>query len=396
MSCRKYEAPRHGSLAYCPRKRANTVKQSLRAFPRDDASKTPHLTAFISYKVGMSHVVRVSERSRPGDKKAKTTRREVFDAVTYLEAPPIVIFGVIGYVNTINGLKRKVTYITQHLNEGIIRRLNKNFYQNKRTDVLKPFMARHASGEVSNDIEELKKCDIIRVLVHSQCEKIKALKTKKSHILEVQINGGTVEEKVNYALENMEKEIHVRDVFDHQEIIDTVAVTKGKGVQGVTKRFGTRILPRKTNKGLRKVACIGAWHPSRVMWTVARAGQMGFHRRTEVNKKIYQMGNGKDMLKTEFDLTSKSVNPVGGFPHYGSINNDYLMIKGSISGPRKRVITLRKSLFINFNAKNKEEINIKFVDTSSKIGRGRFQTLDEKKAFYGATKKRVTAMAEAE
>lgn len=396
MSCRKYEAPRHGSLAYCPRKRANTVKQSLRAFPRDDASKTPHLTAFISYKVGMSHVVRVSERSRPGDKKAKTTRREVFDAVTYLEAPPIVIFGVIGYVNTINGLKRKVTYITQHLNEGIIRRLNKNFYQNKSTDVLKPFMARHASGEVSNDIEELKKCDIIRVLVHSQCEKIKALKTKKSHILEVQINGGTVEEKVNYALENMEKEIHVRDVFDHQEIIDTVAVTKGKGVQGVTKRFGTRILPRKTNKGLRKVACIGAWHPSRVMWTVARAGQMGFHRRTEVNKKIYQMGNGKDMLKTEFDLTSKSVNPVGGFPHYGSINNDYLMIKGSISGPRKRVITLRKSLFINFNAKNKEEINIKFVDTSSKIGRGRFQTLDEKKAFYGATKKRVTAMAEAE
>lgn len=396
MSCRKYEAPRHGSLAYCPRKRANTVKQSLRAFPRDDTTKKPHLTAFISYKVGMSHVVRVSERSRPGDKKAKTTRREVFDAVTYLEAPPMVIFGIVGYVNTINGLKRKVTYITEHLSEGIIRRLNKNFYQNKNTDVLKPFVERHATGQVQSDIEELKRCDIIRVYVHSQCEKIKALNTKKSHILEVQVNGGSIEDKVNYALENMEKEINVRDVFDSQEVIDTVAVTKGKGVQGVTKRFGTRILPRKTGKGLRKVACIGAWHPSRVMWTVARAGQMGFHRRTEVNKKIYQMGNGKEVLKTEFDLTSKTVNPVGGFPHYGSINNDYLMIKGSISGPKKRVITLRKSLFSNFSAKNKEEINIKFVDTSSKIGRGRFQTLDEKRAFYGATKKRVTAMAEAE
>lgn len=61
---------------------------------------------------------------------------------------------------------------------------------------------------------------------------------------------------------------------------------------GVTSRWHTKKLPRKTHKGLRKVACIGAWHPSRVQFTVARAGQKGYHHRTEINKKIYRLGQG--------------------------------------------------------------------------------------------------------
>ena len=62
--------------------------------------------------------------------------------------------------------------------------------------------------------------------------------------------------------------------------------------QGVTSRWHTKKLPRKTHKGLRKVACIGAWHPSRIQFTVARAGQKGYHHRTEINKKIYDMRDG--------------------------------------------------------------------------------------------------------
>lgn len=62
--------------------------------------------------------------------------------------------------------------------------------------------------------------------------------------------------------------------------------------KGVTSRWHTKKLPRKTHKGLRKVACIGAWHPSRVSFTVARAGQKGYHHRTEMNKKIYRIGAG--------------------------------------------------------------------------------------------------------
>ena len=105
--------------------------------------------------------------------------------------------------------------------------------------------------------------------------------------MEVQINGGTVPEKVDFARALFEKKIPINDVFAKNEVIDMIGVTKGKGFKGVTSRWHCKRLPRKTHKGLRKVACIGAWHPSRIQFTVARAGQKGYHHRTEINKKNY-------------------------------------------------------------------------------------------------------------
>jgi large subunit ribosomal protein L3e len=61
---------------------------------------------------------------------------------------------------------------------------------------------------------------------------------------------------------------------------------QGRGTEGVVTRWGVTRLPRKTHRGLRKVACVGAWHPARLQWSVARAGQHGFHHRTEINKKV--------------------------------------------------------------------------------------------------------------
>lgn len=73
---------------------------------------------------------------------------------------------------------------------------------------------------------------------------------------------------------------------------------------------------------------------------------MGFHHRTELNKKIYRIGaaGDKNSASTEADLTSKPITPLGGFPHYGEIRNDFLMLKGCVVGPKKRVVLLRKSL----------------------------------------------------
>lgn len=86
----------------------------------------------------------------------------------------------------------------------------------------------------------------------------------------------------------------------------------GNIMLGVTSRWHTKKLPRKTHKGLRKVACIGAWHPSRVQYSVARAGQKGYHHRTEVNKKIYRIGMKDDTNNggTESDLTEKRITPM--------------------------------------------------------------------------------------
>lgn len=100
------------------------------------------------------------------------------------------------------------------------------------------------------------------------------LRQKKNNIFEIQINGGkTIADKVNFVHGFFEKEVRVDQVFAENELLDVIGVTKGKGFAGVIKRWGVRHLQKKSHRGYRKVGCIGAWHPARVAWTVARAGQ---------------------------------------------------------------------------------------------------------------------------
>merc|ERR1711991_524332 len=104
-------------------------------------------------------------------------------------------------------------------------------------------------------------------------------------------------------------------------------------------------------------------------------------------------GNGVDASNyqpepmTAADLTPKDINPMGGFPHYGMVNNAWLMIKGGVVGTKKRPITLRKSVIRCTKRVAFEDIQLKFIDTASKFGYGRFQTKEEKNEFMGATKK---------
>jgi Ribosomal protein L3 len=95
-----------------------------------------------------------------------------------------------------------------------------------------------------------------------------------------------------------------------------------------------------------------------------------------------QIEGDKKSATTTADLTEKHITPLGGFPRYGEINNDWLMIKGGVVGPRKRFLLLRKSLYAQVSRKSLETITLKFIDTSSKMGHGRFQTKEEKEKFY--------------
>merc|ERR1712189_118269 len=95
----------------------------------------------------------------------------------------------------------------------------------------------------------------------------------------------------------------------------------------------------------------------------------------------------KNNAATDYDLAYKSINPMGGFPHYGEVKQDFIMLKGCCIGPKKRVLTLRKSLLTHTKKKALEKINLKFIDTSSKFGHGRFQTPQDKAAFMGPLKK---------
>merc|ERR1712184_53448 len=274
MSHRKFEAPRHGSKGFLPKKRSKRHMGKCKAFPKDDASKPVHMTAFLGYKAGMTHIVR--EMDRPG---SKVNKKEVVEAVTIIETPPLIAIGVVGYIETPRGLRALKTVWAEHIGEEAKRRFYKNWSQSKKKAFTKSctkWADDLGKKEIEKDLAQMKKyCSVIRVIVHTQM-KILRRRQKKAHIMEVQLNGGSVSDKVDFARNHFEKEVPVTAVFAKDEMIDVIGVTKGHGFKGVTSRWHTKKLPRKTHKGLRKVACIGAWHPSRIQYTVPRAGQKGY------------------------------------------------------------------------------------------------------------------------
>merc|ERR1739838_638365 len=401
MSHRKFSAPRHGSLKFLPKKRCTRPRGKPKSFPKDDPSKPIHLTAFVGFKAGMTHVVREAEK--PG---SAINKKEVVEPVTIIETPALKVVGVTGYIDTPDGPRSIKTVWAARLSDEVRRRFYRNWFSSKKkafTKSSKKYESEDGKKSIDRDLALLKKYAVsIRAIRHTQMKGL-SLRQKKAHLIEIQVNGGSVAEKVDWCYSNFEKEVAINTVLAKNEMIDTIGITKGRGYHGVTSRWRTKKLPRKTHKGLRKVACIGAWHPSRVAFSVARSGQKGYHHRTEINKKVYRVGAGyhtvdgtlvKNNGATETDITDKSINPMGGFPHYGQVKNGFLMIRGCCIGPKKRPLTLRKSLITHVRRSALEKANLKWIDTSSKFGHGRFQTAEEKRNFQGPLKKdRISATA---
>mgnify|MGYP000029317451 CR=1 FL=1 len=318
----KEHRPRRGSLGFV-RKRARRIYPRVSTWPKVDEVK---LLGFPVYKVGMLTVHEIGiQKTKPftyGLKRAI--------AATALEAPPIKIMGIRIYKLTTYGLKtlgeawipnftdfekkylaRKVTLPKKLTEEEVNRRLDK-------------FEELIENGEV----------DVVRAIVRTRPELTKIGK-KKPEVLEIQV-GGPVKEAFNYLRENLGKEINISDVFSTGEFVDVIGVTKGKGFQGVVKRFGVKKLPDKSKKEKRAVGSLGPWTPGRVMWTVPRYGQLGFFKRTEYNKQILAIIKDGEEIK--------KLNPKGGWPHYGIILNPAVVIRGSAMGPPKRLLLLRKAI----------------------------------------------------
>jgi large subunit ribosomal protein L3 len=149
--------------------------------------------------------------------------------------------------------------------------------------------------------------------------------------MELGLGGRSPPEKFDHAKGLLGKEVRISDVFRSGELVDVTAITKGKGFQGPVKRFGIKVRSRKTDDARRNPGTLGPWHPHQVMWTVPLGGQTGYQQRTEFNKRLLLVGDSES-----------PVTPRGGFLRYGEVSGDYVLVMGSVPGPTKRLINLRK------------------------------------------------------
>ncbi|EDM15768.1 ribosomal protein L3, isoform CRA_a [Rattus norvegicus] len=167
MSHRKFSAPRHGSLGFLPRKRSSRHRGKVKSFPKDDPSKPVHLTAFLGYKAGMTHIVR--EVDRPG---SKVNKKEVVEAVTIVETPPMVVVGIVGYVETPRGLRTFKTVFAEHISDECKRRFYKNWHKSKKkafTKYCKKWQDDTGKKQLEKDFNSMKKyCQVIRIIAHTQ------------------------------------------------------------------------------------------------------------------------------------------------------------------------------------------------------------------------------------
>ena len=285
----------------------------MRSWPEPQLDR-PTLLGFIGYKVGMTHAIIIDDREG-----SPTYGREIFAPVTVVETPPIIPLAFRVYSRDPNRGLYTLTegWIEPPKDLEIYRKIS-TFRPNDLDRSLK--LAMDAISKISR----------VSVIVATQPKLVGGLEKKKPDILEIAIGGSDIHSRLEYASKILGNQVKVSEVFTPGMFIDVIGVTKGKGFQGVIKRFGVKELPRwhKHRKGSRKV---GARSPAMgALSEVPQAGQMGFHRRTEYNKRILKIGSDP-----------KEINPQGGFPHYGLVRSDYLLIHGSLQGTPKRSLVLR-------------------------------------------------------
>src|SRR3989344_679925 len=292
-----------GSMQYWPRKRAKRIYPIVRSWAKFESA---NLLGFLCYKAGMTHV-QVLENN-PAAKQSRLRAH----AATILECPPLKVFGIKFYKNTLYGIKNLGQITSESLDKELKRKIN---------------IPKKVNNKEINDFDDLK------LIVYTQ-PKLIGIK-KKPEILELGISGNK-EEKLEYAKNLLNKEIKVSEVFKVNQNVDIHSVTKGKGFQGPVKRFGVDLKAHKSEKKRRAPGNLGSWTPKKILFTVPQAGQMGFHTRTEYNKTILKISNNVD-----------EINPKSGLEHYGFIKNDYLLIKGSVAGAKKRPIIVTQPIRTN-------------------------------------------------
>lgn len=309
MGHRKVHAPRRGSLAYLPRGRASRWVGRIRYWPEVDEG--PRLLAFAGFKAGMTYAIAIDNREG-----SLTFGKEIVIPLTTLEAPPMLACAVRAYVKTYEGLRT--------FGETWMEKTPKDF--DRVISVPETFATEEGLKKIEGNLEKISE---LRMLMATQPRLAKHGR-KAPQLVEVKVGGGSIKDRFDYCKKILGQEVKAADFIKEGQAVDTIGITKGKGIQGPVKRWGIRRKFHKARKTVRQVGSIGGWTPHFVMYSVPRAGQMGFHQRTEYNKLVMKVGND-----------GSEITPKGGFLRYGVVNSDYVTVKGSVPATRNRLVLMR-------------------------------------------------------
>lgn len=321
--------PKKGSRGYSPRKRAKSEVPRFSSWP--ETAEGPRLQGFAGYKAGMTHAFVVDYRPT-----STTSGQEVQIPVTVLETPPMRVAAVRFYGRNQYGLKCLGEVWAKNLTKELKKRL--------------PVPKNTRGKDIKKGVEE------VRVIMYTQPTLVTGVPKKVPEVMEIRVGGGTVEERIKFAKGLLGKEIRINDFAQAGQMIDVAAITTGKGFQGHTKRWGVKLLSHKNSKHRRMIGTLGPKSPGYVRPTVPQAGQMGYHQRTEYNKRVLRIGENGD------DIT-----PAGGFIHYGKLRSEYLLVHGSVPGPTKRLVRFRDATRYLAGVKV-DEPDLTYVSQESKQG----------------------------
>ena len=313
MGARKRHSPRRGSLAYSPRGRAKSMEARIRAWPNLDTDE-PKILAHCGFKAGCVQIVSIDDRE-----KTPNAGKQLVSLGTVLVTPPVLILGIRGYSKDHYGLHAEFDVYAEDIPKHIAKEIS----------------LKNKEGALENAGKRLRRIKEIFAIV-AVSPRSAGLEQKKPYVFEAFVSGGNIEKQFNHVKELLGKEIKIDQIFEIGSTVDVAAITKGKGWQGVIQRWGVKKKQHKSRKTVREVGSLGPISPQSVMYTVPRAGQMGFHQRTEYDKRIMIMGNtNDDQIK---------INPDGGYKHFGLVKGDFIVLKGSVPGTYRRLIKLRRQI----------------------------------------------------
>jgi len=314
MGHRKYSAPRRGSIAFRPRARAKSIESRIRNWPRNAEEKS-NLAGFAGFKAGVIHVLTIDDRE-----KTPNFGKHFLNPSTVVVTPPLRIIGIRAYLENQYGKHVIFDVYSKDLPKDLVRKFNANSDEEKLVK---------AESKLDRAISF--------VAVVAVSPRDANLSQKKPFVFEIAVTGKDVKSKYDYLKTMLGKQIRVSDIFQAGQFIDVSAITRGKGIEGPITRFGVKRKQHKSRKSVRAVGTLGPISPAVVMYTVPRQGQRGFHQRTEYNKRILMISNAQKNAPDP-------INPSGGFKHFGVVNGDYLVVKGSLPGVPKRLIKLRQPM----------------------------------------------------